>query len=148
MVIEPSKRRETIDLENSEPIVMADGQTWWLPKPLLILTPVFENGKPVNHWNCFRYGTELDQVLEMIPAAQDNAQAVVITIGLAAKLLLHNYDLTDEELSQVLFYRIGDPDSDRILRDVIDVATGGLFKHGGRGVLDDPKPPSAGSDAA
>ena len=45
MIDEKSRRKESFDQRNSVPVVLADGQTWHLPKPWLELHPVFRDGK-------------------------------------------------------------------------------------------------------
>ena len=36
----------SFDEANSAPVVLADGQTWYVPKPWLEVRPVFRGGKP------------------------------------------------------------------------------------------------------
>ena len=45
MLDEKSLRRPTFDEANSAPVVLADGQTWFLPKPFLRLRPRVQNGR-------------------------------------------------------------------------------------------------------
>lgn len=45
MIDEAAKRRETFDLAASAPVVLSDGQTWYLPRPFLELRPTFAGGK-------------------------------------------------------------------------------------------------------
>jgi hypothetical protein len=44
MVSEAAKGRESFDPVSSEPVVMSDGQRWYLPRPRLNLIPIFEGG--------------------------------------------------------------------------------------------------------
>ena len=43
---------------------------------------------------------------------------------LAARLLGYQYDLSDDDLDQLLRFRVSDPDSGQWLRDVMRIATG------------------------
>lgn len=123
MTPEALKRRDDLDEVRSVPVVMADGQTWLLPKPWVAVHPVFKDGRPVDDWKCLTYGPELDALVENVAEAEGIA-SVLAGVALAAHLLRRNYDLSDDELAEVLVYRCGDPASQAMLRTVFDVATG------------------------
>jgi len=124
MINERSKRREEFDESRSNPVVLSDGQTWHLPKPWVAIHPMFEGGKPVDNWKCFTYGPELDALVEAIGEAEGTVASVMAGVGLAAYLLLRNYELNDAELAEVLVYNAGDPASHDMLSAVFDVALG------------------------
>jgi hypothetical protein len=124
LIREIDKRRENFNLEYSAPVVMSDGQTWYLPKPWLAIHPVFENGKPVDHWTFYTYGPEIESLIELIEATDDSYAKILACVGVGAHLLKWNYDLSDDELSEVFIYAPGDGRSGEMLREIIDIATG------------------------
>lgn len=141
------ERRHRLDCWNEDRgtwVELSDGQRWLLPRPYLTLNPVFKDGEPTHTWMFYSYPPDLQNVLDRITAATNTDELVLATVALGAMQLRANYRLTDQELGQVLCYRVGDPASQEMLREFINVATGGLVSHGGQGVLDDPKRQSAG----
>jgi hypothetical protein len=135
---EANYRRENFSLEHSTPLVLSDGGTWYFPRPVIAIHPTFRQGKPTGeHWEFFEYGAELDDLIASIGQTEDHVERVVRIMALAAKLLLHHYDLPDDVLAKILVFRDDDA-SLSLLRTVINIATGNLVSHGGRGVLDDP----------
>ena len=147
MVDESSHRKEDFNEDWSVPIVLSDGQTWYFPRPFLALTPVFENGKADDAWKFYSYNSEIDSLLDRIGQSDDIRFTMLAAVSLGALLLRRNYELSDAELSQIFVYRYPDKSSNEMLRQIIDTATGGLFSYAGRGVLDDPKLQSAGSES-
>jgi len=121
---EASKRKDNVDEANSVPVVLADGQTWWLPKPWLEIRPVFRGGKVVSTYDVVTCGPDLDEMIEAISEAETITAQVVGAASLAAHLLRFHYDLTDEDLDQLLRFRLSDPASLDWVKAVIEVATG------------------------
>lgn len=148
MIDEPSKRRPGLDPEACTPVVMSDGQVWFLPRPYLTFTPIFRDGRPAGTWRWLSYGPPIDELIAAVGAAEKVPEFVLAVVCLGAFMLRRNYELEDEELAEVLVYRDGDPESVRIARELCNVATGGLLDYGGEGVLDDPKAPPAGSSSS
>jgi len=144
---EADRRREGFDPDRSRPVVLSDGKEWFLPRPYIAINAIWEDGKPVGSYRSLRYGPEIDGLLRAISEADSVDASIVLVLALGAMLLDVNYELSDEDLAEVLVYQIDDPTFDQIVREILDVATGGLFQIGGRGVLDDPKPQSSGQDA-
>ncbi len=124
MLDETQRRKSNFDEGHSAPVVLADGQRWYLPKPWLEIRPVFRDGKAVSAYNVLTAGPELDELVEAIADA-DTAKAQVIGVAtLAAKLLRHHYALADEDLDQLLRFRIGEEASMAWVEAVIEIATG------------------------
>jgi hypothetical protein len=89
-------------------------------------------------------GNELDTLLEAIGTEEDGISQAMLILTLGAFLLMRNYDIKDEELGRLFILRPNDPDSDRILHEILDVATGhGVAALGWR-ILIDPKACAAG----
>jgi hypothetical protein len=136
MIDEKAKRKETIREADSAPVVLADGQTWYLPKPWLEVRPVFRGGKPTSVYRVLTCGAELDALIEALADVEDLDGQVVAVASLAAYMLRWNYELDDSELDQLLCFRCSDPTSLQWMRDVFSVATG----------QSGPKASSAGGD--
>ena len=144
-LIEPYRRRGDLDTELCTPITLADGQAWYFPRPWLEIRPIFREGKATARTRLLTCGDELDTLLEAIGTEEDGIAQALSILTLGAFLLLRNYDLADDELGRLFILRPGDPDSDRILHEILDVATGhGIAALGWR-ILIDPKACAAGS---
>ena len=124
MIDEPSKRRECFDETNSVAVVLADGQTWYVPKPWLELRPGFHDGKAVSAYTVLTYNHEVDDLIQRLAEADNFVMQMSTVATLAAWLLQFQYDLTDADLDQLLAYRRNDPDSIAWAKTVIETATG------------------------
>jgi hypothetical protein len=136
MLDENAKRKPNFDERNSTPVILADGQSWYVPKPWFEVRPRFRRGRAVAYGLVPTSGAALDDLIEAIADTDDWIEQVVAVASLAAHLLGFNYDLSDRDLDQLLAYRAADPSSAKWVRDVIGVATG----------ANGPKVYSAGSD--
>lgn len=144
-LIEASRRKPEMDPEICASIRLADGQNWYFPRPWFEVRPIFRDGKTKHHTRMLTCGDELDVLLEAIGTEEDGVTQALSILTLGAFLLLRNYDLEDEELARLFILRPGDPDSDRVLHEILDVATGhGVAALGWR-ILIDPKACAAGS---
>jgi hypothetical protein len=121
---ETSKRKPNFDERNSAPVVLADSQTWFVPKPWLEIRPVFRGGRAVRAYPVLTRGPELDGLVEAMAECEDLDSQVVAVASLAAHLLCWHYELTDAELDGLLCFRRGDEQSLNWLREVFAVATG------------------------
>jgi hypothetical protein len=144
MIDEANYRLESFKEDRCTWVTFSDGGRWALARPYLTVHPMITQGVPTGSWNYFSYGNELDAHLEAISQTDDLVITIIRTVALASLLLRQSYDIPDEVLAQIVLYRVNDPTSTQLLRDVINVATGGLFELDGRGVLDDPKPQPGG----
>lgn len=144
-LIESSRRKPEVDIETCMPITLADGQTWYFPRPWLEIRPIFRESKAATYTRLLTCGDELDTLLQSIGAEEDGIAQAMSILTLGAFLLLRNYDVADDELGRLFVLRPNDPDSDRVLHDILDVATGhGIAALGWR-ILLDPKAIAAGS---
>lgn len=125
MLPETDFRRDCFDEDHVSPIVLSDGQTWFLQQPYLTLEPVFQDGKPVDLKRYFSYTREIASIVDELAAASDDDSVGVVTLTLAlgAKLLLRNYDLTDDDLARLLVFD-GGADSVRIITEIAAIASG------------------------
>lgn len=121
---EQEKRIDTFDAANSVAVVFADGQAWFVPKPWIVIRPQFKGGVAVNAYRFLTYSENLDTLVEAISMADGDGDQVVGVATLAAYLLRYNYDLSDDELDQLLAFRVGDPASLAWVGQVVETATG------------------------
>jgi hypothetical protein len=124
MLSEQAKRKPHFDERNAAPVVLADGQTWFIPKPWLEVRPVFCGGSTVSAYRVLTCGPELDGLVEALADSDDLDAQVVAVASLAAHLLCWHYELTDAELDGLLAFRAADERSLDWLRQVFAVATG------------------------
>jgi hypothetical protein len=124
MTDERSRRKTLFDETNSVAVVLADGQTWYVPKPWLELRPGFRDGKAVGAFTVLTYSREVDDLIARLADSQTFVDQMSTVATLAAWLLQFQYDLTDADLDQLLAYRRNDPASLAWARTVIEVATG------------------------
>jgi hypothetical protein len=117
-------RKDTFDEANSVPVVLADGQTWFVPKPWLVIRPTFKDGVVVSTYPFLTYSDKLDVLIDAIAEAEDLDFIVSATATLAAYLLRNHYELTDSDLDRLLAYRVGDPASLEWLGLIMETATG------------------------
>jgi hypothetical protein len=101
-MIEQERRREAFS--QGEGVELADGQTWFFPSAIVEMRPRFENGRPsfANPIRRLSFGPEHDAGLAEIRASGTEAQRFDGVVYLAADLLRSNYDLTDDQLSDLL----------------------------------------------
>jgi hypothetical protein len=124
MIDETAKRKPNFDERNAAPVVLADGQSWFVPKPWLEIRPVFRGGKPVSAYRVLTCGPELDELIEAMADADDLDGQVVAIASLAAYLLRWHYELNDDDLDQLLAFRCADESSLNWMREVFAIATG------------------------
>jgi hypothetical protein len=124
MLDEFALRKPNFDQANSVPVVLADEQEWWFPKPWLEIRPVFKDGKAQNHYNVLTYGPAIDGLLAALADCSSFGEQVTAVASLAAYLLQWHYALDDPELDQLLAYRAHDTASQAWVERVMDVATG------------------------
>jgi hypothetical protein len=114
------RRQPGFDEANSVPVVLGDGQAWFLPKPWIDLYPSSVNGTA----SVASSGTDFDDYLQEIREPQPTRQFAGVLFSLAINMLRRNYDLKDEDFRELLRYRPAD-ESNRTMWDaIIRVAAG------------------------
>jgi hypothetical protein len=122
---EADRRREDIATELCCPVRLGDGQEWLIRTPAATIRPVFQDGELVRCWQDLSYDDGLiDGLLERISAADNTAEVLLLSLALAALVVRLSYELDDDELNELLQLRPDDPDSVRVLEDVVAVASG------------------------
>lgn len=123
-LIEKFRRRPNVILEAAVPVMLADGQEWYFPRPILELRPMFRQGKPHKFAPYVTWSDELDELIAAIGKATNRGLQILATLRLGGELLLRNYDLTDDELEVLFRYRVDDEASDRMMQAITEVVTG------------------------
>jgi hypothetical protein len=121
---ERARRKPGFDEVNSAPVTLADGQTWFLPKPWYEVYASFKGGRSVGTRPTLTCGPELDALIEAIGGCEDAHAMLSGAATLGARLMLANYDLADEDLDRLFCYRPREPESWQWGKAVMDVATG------------------------
>jgi hypothetical protein len=116
--------REDVDRDHCVPVKLSDGNTWLLPKPWISLRPAFRAGKAIAAFSGLTYGPELDGLIVAIKEAEDFVDQILATMSLGAFLVRRNYDLDDRQLESLFVYRSDDPESEEMIRVIIETATG------------------------
>lgn len=124
MLDEAAKRKPNWSERNSAPVVLADGQSWWVPKPWLEIRPVFRGGRAVSAYPVPTQGPELDELVDAMAECEDRAGQVMAAASLAAHLLCWHYELTDAELDGLLAFRLLHDESAEWMREIFAIATG------------------------
>ena len=121
---EHDRRKPNFDQANSVGVVLADAQTWYVPKPWLEICPVFEGGEAKRSYPFLAYTPRIDGLIELIEECRVPADQICAVATLAAYLLQQHYELDDGDLDQLLHFRVGDEESQAWVREVMAVATG------------------------
>jgi hypothetical protein len=138
---EAEKRRP--DFRGGRPVVMADGQEWFLARPRVRFVPADNDiGFEVV---LSGPGDGYNELIERRVALRADPNATLLDLipldlEIGRRLLTANYDLTTAEVARVLQfgYDPEDREGERILDDVLAVAFGQLA----------PKPSAGGGDSS
>lgn len=124
---EMEKRRA--DFAGGTPVVMADGGTWFLARPLVRFTPTDGDGFRAV-MNMDLAGDDYQDLLDAVEASGSEDAApqdrVKAELAVGKAVLLRNYDLDAKELGRVLQFGFteSDPVGLAIREAVLDVAFG------------------------
>lgn len=110
--------------EESEPVVLSDGQAWFFPKPWIALRPIVQGDNVTGHVACLTVGPKLDALIEAIHDAESFTTKIQAIQILGIYLLRRNYLLSDEEIEPLFTYRQGDPVCLDWAQSIVQVATG------------------------
>lgn len=147
-LIEKHRRLPEFAPEGCMPIRLADGHEWYFPRPWLVVSPIFRDGKAVERTKQITCGPELDVLIKAIAEEDDPPRQVLHVMTLGALLLKRNYELDDADFERLFVYKVGSNESDEMLRSIMDVATGKLSRAFGMEAVADPKARPAGSGSS
>jgi hypothetical protein len=107
------------------PVQLGDGQTYWVPKPIVTFGLSFEDGD--DHPSLIRkdigFGRDYMDVLQKFYDT-DGVEQLSVAARLVCRVLRVNYDLTNEHLTELLPYSPENDDNQSMWRDLVAVATG------------------------
>jgi hypothetical protein len=94
------------DFSEGPKVALGDGQEWTFPRPWLRLYPVRDGDGTIGLGGGMSYGADyedkLDALIDLGDDPDKEYERISIMVGLAAGLLLQNYDLTDRALRRLL----------------------------------------------
>jgi hypothetical protein len=120
---EHSLRRPTFS--EGHAVTLADGQEWTLPKPRIRFKPRIVEGK-VEIGGGPSFGPEFDDKLDILfgVAQAEPAERLRVKFEVAVRLLVANYDLTPDNLAELIVLEPGDPASDERWEQLCDAIMG------------------------
>lgn len=126
---EKALRRPDFDESNVVPVTMPCGETFYLPRPILYLEPVFRDGQPTQEARLSTDDPEFDRLKEAVQVAVsardgDGADLDDAVVRLAVHLLTRTYDLTDAHLGRIFRVPASGSGSAAWMGQVVDVAHG------------------------
>ncbi len=133
-------RKPTFDLEDTVPVTLGDNTEWRFPRIWFSLRPRFSGGRATAMKLTSSAGTEFDALKQAVEDApgDEGGDWTLAAANLAAYLLSLNYDLTDEQLQELLVFPTTGEHAFALFRTIMAVASGTA----------DPKAPTtSGSDA-
>jgi hypothetical protein len=120
--------------QGGEPIALADGQSYYFPKPVLEFAPKFGGAGFTASGIVTSLGPEFDRLTEAYDAACEASRSgdtehagprpLDVTMGLAIHMLRLNYDLADDQLALLLRWRPDNEESDLRWSGIMNVARG------------------------
>jgi len=115
-------------------VVLADGQAWTLPRPVIRLVPAanaigWRVILPVGDGEAYRL------LYDAYDAAETGSERVGNVAQMARLLILANYGLTDDQVADLIQFGFtdADPEGRRIFDEVSDIALGNGPKPSGGG---------------
>jgi hypothetical protein len=120
---EKALRRETF--VEGEPVVLADGQTWELRRPVVRFARA-NNDVGVRRVLKLVGDDSFESLCAAYEACEPGLDLVRRELALGEAVLLANYDLTLDQVTQLLQFGYDDRDADgsRVRDDVLGVVTG------------------------
>lgn len=123
MIDEVARRKP--EFEAGTQITLADGQQWWIPKPKFRFKPKFVDGK-IEIGGGATFGPEHEAEVEIVFGVVDvpGDEFIRARFALTIGLLRANYELADDELSELLIWEINDAASDARWEGIRDALQG------------------------
>lgn len=120
------RRADFFDQAASEPLRLADGQTWWLRRPRLLTRVAVEPGTGRAY---SRRAPRAGDVLAPYPdvlddLARDRGDFLANVVTLALVLLRENYDLPDEAVPDLFAFDESDPENVAMWRELGRIVQG------------------------
>ncbi len=97
------------DFEDGVRVTLSDGQDWTIPKPRFVFYPRFDSDGNVTVGARVRFRDDIDFEVENFVGSNDPYAEIRYRFEVMFKLLRSNYDLSDENLSDLLAVNLSDP---------------------------------------
>lgn len=117
------EKRRSPGFEPGVPVVLADGQAWQFPRPMVRWRKVYREDVPVLEGRS-SFGPEFDAAKERYVAGTTLREVGLASIDLAEVMLLRNYDLSRDELADLLPYTDEDGELGETWKSIYQVAYG------------------------
>lgn len=136
------------EFQGGIPVTLADGNEWLLPRPRLYVYPKFVDGKPQLARGC-EWGPDYLALLDAAREARNGDDFLLAQFALAIDLLRRNYDLSDDELAELLRTETDGEASQQMWEEVSAVAAGAAPKSAVTGTTSTaPSGPTASTPTA
>lgn len=122
MPIEAERRRE--EFAGGEPVRLADGQFWTVPRPRVRIRPVRDEAGVMQLRGLFTFGDAYDAKFQAFSAARTRSEEWTALLDLVFDLMKRNYDLTDDELTDLLSWDVDDPAADERMEQLGAIVAG------------------------
>lgn len=125
------------DFREGCPVVLADGQVWSVPQPVVRWLPGRSKAGFRTVVSINEQTSDYDELLTQWEDSTNSRGRINAIFGMAAKLLRANYDLTDDQIDEILVFGATpdiDPEPARIFEEMSNIALG-----------NGPKPSAAGT---
>jgi hypothetical protein len=130
-IVEKDRRRE--EFLGGIEVRLSDGQIWLVPKPRVRIRPV-RDASGMRLVGLFTFGDAYNAKWEAWAGATSNSAQKAALLDLAFDLLQRNYELSDDELSDLLAWDPEDPEGEARMEALAAIAGG-----------ESPKPSPGGS---
>jgi hypothetical protein len=115
------------DFSAGNPVTLADGQVWTLPKPRIRFKPKIVDGR-VEVAGGPSFGPEFDEQFDVLFGVVDvePIERLRVKFEMAVRLLSANYDLKPEDFGELIVFEPDDPGSDerweQLMRGLMGIA--------------------------
>jgi len=129
MIDEMAARRP--DFRPDVKVRLADGQDWFLPRPMVTFTLSFAaDDGPGFKRSDLGFGPDYMDLLQRFYDS-DGAEQLNAAARMVCRVVRLNYDLDDETLATLLVYRPSDESNLAMWSELVDIATGNPSPKGG-----------------
>ncbi len=109
-------------------ITLEDGQDWHFPTPRVLFRPSFATGRVSESTPATDLGDDFNHALDALESSEnDNRSFLSRMFELAAIMMRYNYNITDDQLTELFAFRPGDEASQDTWRSIMGVARGNDF---------------------
>ena len=112
------------DFQGGRPVQLADGQSWYIPLPILESRPLLLESRDDRVEALTTFGPEFDRLVAACQETETAPEEARVLLELAVDLLGRNYDLSLDQYRALLQYGVQDRDHNEPLLAIHRIATG------------------------